>query len=80
MHLNIIHKCKSCKFEASSKIDLKKHIDNVHEQIEVVVENYQEDVNETGKVIYQCQECEFQTNDKKSLKSHFEKEHGPKVK
>ena len=54
MHLNVVFKCQSCTFEAKSKDELKKHIDDVHETIEVVIEeepNRQEEKKKTNDIL-----------------------------
>ena len=56
---------------------LKKHIDDVHEEIEVVLEttSKNEESEKIRSVVFQCKDCEFQVGDKKILKEHYEKEH-----
>ena len=79
-HSKTVWKCKSCQYEAGSKEILSKHVDDVHDSIEVVIE---EDAigEESSKdtVVYQCNQCEFQSKDKKDLTDHRQKQHKPKV-
>ena len=78
MHLNVVFKCESCNYESESKDELKTHIDDVHESIEVVVENEEESKKKPNHV-YCCLHCEFQMNGKNKLKDHIEKEHSQKA-
>ena len=65
-HEKVAHKCKTCNFEADTRNIMKKHVDDVHGSIEVVIEG-------TQKNCYKCDQCEFQIDEKEILRAHAQK-------
>ena len=57
------YKCKICDKAFSSKYNIKRHYENVHEE------------NNQDKA-YNCTLCDYKTNRKDGLKEHFEWHHG----
>ena len=72
-HGQVTHKCETCLFEADTKAKLKKHVEQVHESVDVVIETVQK-----SSIVYKCDQCEFPAEAKDILKAHTQ-EHKERI-
>ena len=73
-HSNPQLSCQSCDYTSKSADDLKNHIENVHDSIDVVVEE-----NVQNVTVYKCNMCEFSSQVKQMVKGHMSEKHKNKV-